>query len=282
MSEREQTAYPTAQTSPDAFGLGRTSGQRGAEILAGLRAELLPSPESLALARFGGRAIARLAMAMEKNPAALNFVVGRLNGITELVRRALSPNASKLLLMDIAAGFSPRGIQLAQSIPTAQVVEVDLPDVVRDKEARLRRARNLQVPTNLSWRSADLAVTALAQVVEKESADVISAEGLNAYLAPEDITRTATRILECLKPGGTYISDIPWAEGMDYAQQATRFFSRQAGVYKGVIDSAEAMRDLMLTAGYKTVIIHKPSEVAAELKLPTPILDFSFFVVAQR
>lgn len=282
MRDSEQQAYPTAQTSPDAFGLGRTSGQRGAEILAGLRAELLPSPESMALARFGGRAIARLAMAMEKNPAALNFIVARLLGITRLIQQNLPVEDDNLWLVDIAAGFSPRGIHLAQSRPTAQVIEVDLPDVVREKEVRLRRARNLYIPPNLSWRSADLAVMPLANVLDGEPVDVISAEGLNAYLTPHDITRTATRIRECLKPGGVYVSDIPWTEGMHHAQQATRFFSRQAGTYKGVVDSTEEMRELMFAAGYKEVLVYKPSESAAELGLPTPLLDFSFFVVARN
>lgn len=280
-SQAPHNSYPTAQPSPDALGLGRTSGQRGAEILAGLRAELLPSPVTQALTRFGGQVTARLIMKMEKNKASLNFVAARLEGITELVRRSL-PQSDHLVLVDIAAGFSPRGWQLAQKFPQARVIEVDLPDVVRDKQTRLQKAKAVTFPANLEWRDADLGVTPLVDVLDGEKVDVISAEGLNAYFKAEDITRIAAQIRACLKPGGVYISDIPWTTGMHEAMVATRFFSRQAGVYKGVMDSAETMEKLMLNAGYAEAKVYRPSVIAAEIGLPTPVLDFSFFVVARN
>lgn len=274
--------YPTAQVSPDAFGLGRTSGQRGAEILAGLRAELLPTPESLALARFGGRVIARLVLSIEKSPAALNFVAVRMGAFSELVRQALPGQQPSGRVVEIAAGFSPRGIQMAQSLPNVEVIEVDLPDVVRDKEARLRRGKSLNVPRNLKWRAVDLGVMPLAAVIEPESADVVASEGLNAYLTPEGITKAAASARECLKPGGSYVCDIPWAVGMKESMQATRFFSRQAGTYKGVVENEEEARNLLLAAGYKSVDIFKASVLAAELHLLTPVVDFAFFAVAKN
>ena len=56
----ERKPSPTATPGGDSFGLGRTPGQRGAEILAGFRAEKLPSPETRALSRMSGRVFARL------------------------------------------------------------------------------------------------------------------------------------------------------------------------------------------------------------------------------
>lgn len=80
---------PTAQPSHDSLGLGKTPGQRGAEIIAGLRAELFPSPEHRALSRFGSRMIAMLVTRLEKRPEALNYIVVRPATMTELARRTL-------------------------------------------------------------------------------------------------------------------------------------------------------------------------------------------------
>jgi hypothetical protein len=49
MDDGRSKASPTALPSSDVLGLGRTSGQRGAEIMAGVRAEITPSPITIAL-----------------------------------------------------------------------------------------------------------------------------------------------------------------------------------------------------------------------------------------
>ncbi|GEM_PF-697145 len=274
--------WPTAIPSIDRMGLGRTPGQRGAEILAGLRAELMPSPETEALAKTGGRVAAWIFMRLEKSTAALNFVAARLAGITELVRRAVPPEKEDVILVDIAAGFSPRGLMLAQAFPQARVIEVDLPGVVEEKQVRLRKAKELVVPPNLSWLAADLGVTALSDVLEDQRVDVVSAEGLNAYFPPEDITRVAHHIGYSLVPGGAYISDIPWQKGMAHAQTATRFFSRQAGDFRGIIEGPEQARTLMEEAGYSDIEVYHPSALAGQVGSPTPVLDFSLFIVAHK
>jgi O-methyltransferase involved in polyketide biosynthesis len=273
---------PTAQPTPDALGLGRTSGQRGAEILAGLRAELFPTPETLALARWGSRIIAQVFARLEKSKPALNFVAVRPQGMTELVKRALPANGEGSVVVDIACGFSPRGVLMAQAYPDLHVIEIDLPDVIRDKQVRLKNARNVVVPTNLSWRTADLGVTPLSQVLDNQRVDVVVAEGLTAYFTPEENQRIASRIRESLKPGGSYICDIPLEEGMKNARDATRFFSRQAGTFLGIMKDEQAMRQLMLDAGYSRVEIVHPQVLADEIGLPSPVMEFSLFVVATR
>jgi O-methyltransferase involved in polyketide biosynthesis len=146
--------------------------------------------------------------------AALNFIAARPEGMT---------------VVDIAAGFSPRGIQLANAYPDIQVIEIDLPDVVRDKQLRLKNARNITVPRNISWKSADPGVTPLSEVLDGQLVDFVVAEGLAAYFTPADNQRIAWQIRQSLRPGGKYLCDIPWEQGMKYARNATRFFSRQAG-----------------------------------------------------
>ncbi|MBC6937363.1 MAG: hypothetical protein DWB42_16205, partial [Chloroflexi bacterium] len=110
---------PTAQTSPDALGLGQTSGQRGAEILAGFRAEKYPAPDTLALSRWSGRITARLLMRLTSSDAPMNFTAARFVIIQTLIRRALAKDESNPVIVEIAAGLSPRGLRLAQELPQA-------------------------------------------------------------------------------------------------------------------------------------------------------------------
>lgn len=281
--ETNASPSPTARVSPDALGLGRTAGQRGAEILAGLRAELFPNPETLALARWSSRMIANVFVRLEPSKAALNFITVRPNGMSELVKRVLLADEQKeRIVVDIAAGFSPRGIQLAKDFPDVQVIEIDLPDVVRDKQLRLKNARTLTIPPNLSWKAADLGVTPLAEVLGGQPVDVVVAEGLVAYFTPADNQRMASLIRESLRPGGSYICDIPWEQGMRNAREATRFFSRQAGSFLGIMHDEAAMREMLLNAGYSAVEIHHPQKLAEAIGLPTPVLEFSLFVVSTR
>ena len=110
----------------------------------------------------------------------------------------------------------------------------------------------------------------------------VVAEGLTAYFTAEENTEIARRIYDDLLPGGSYICDIPWSVGMSNAQNATRFFSRQAGTFKGILPDEESMRQVMLKAGYREVTVYHPEVLAKEIKLPTPTLEFSLFVVATK
>ena len=276
---QEPATSPTAAVTPDTLGLGSTSGQRGAEIIAALRAELFPSPETLALARLAGRAIAWMVMRLEKNPAALNFVAVRPGAMTHLVSQNLPPNGT---FVDLAVGFHPRGPILARQRPDVRLIEVDLPSVITDRKRRLESKLPGGIPSNIEFRAADLGVKPLKEVLGDLKADVICSEGLNAYFSPTQITQIAAGIRECLKPGGVYVTDISWEVGMREAQKATRFFSSQAGRYLGIMKDEAAMRQLLLKAGYSAVEAHLPSKLAAELGLPTPVIDFAYFLTAKN
>lgn len=273
--------YPTAAPSHDSLMLGRTSGQRGAEILAGLRAELLPSPETNALAKFSGRLTARLVMTIEKSQAALNYVAVRPSSLTALARPFLQDKSAPVIV-DIACGFSPRGMLLAREFPNASIIEIDLPDVVKDKRERLTRSREIKMPQNIRWIGADLGKRALNEVLDSQLADVVIAEGLTAYFTPEDNTRIAQQVRESLKDGGAFIADYPQREGMENAQKATRFFSRQAGEYLGIMNDEAQLKTVVLNAGYSKVDLYVASQCANMFKLPKPVLDFSYFVVATK
>jgi O-methyltransferase involved in polyketide biosynthesis len=111
---------------------------------------------------------------------------------------------------------------------------------------------------------------------------VVIAEGLTAYFSHEDNVRIGQHVRASLKEGGAFIADYPQREGMANAQKATRFFSRQAGEYLGIMDNEEQLKKVLQDAGYSKVELYVASQCADMFKLPRPVLDFSYFVVATK
>lgn len=282
MTPPQPAVSPTAQATPDALGLGQTSGQRGAEILAGFRAEKYPAPDTLALSRWSGRITARLLMRLTSSDAPMNFTAARFVIIQTLIRRALAKDQPNPVIVEIAAGLSPRGLRLAQQLPHAQVIEIDLPDVVRDKRQRLERAKDVTIPPNIQWLAADLGITPLSKVLDGKQVDVVAAEGLLPYFSHQEITAMTRGVLSSLKPGGKFIADIPRQAGMEEIRQIMGFFSRQAGQLKGTVQTEDQARQLLLDAGYPSVSVYLATRLADELNLPRPLMDASFFLEAQK
>jgi O-methyltransferase involved in polyketide biosynthesis len=272
----------TAIPSTDHLGLGRTSGQRGAEILAGFRAEKLPSPETLALSRWSGRIVARMLLQLVRSDAQMNYAIARAIVIEGLVRRALPADLTGVTVVEIASGMSPRGLRMARAIPEAKIIEVDLPGVVQDKKTRLAKAKDVTIPPNLEWREADLGNTPLQDVLEGKEVEAVSAEGLLGYFTHADITRISRNVKDSLKPGGVFVTDMGWTEGMEAIRQITTFFSRQAGIYKGLVKNAEQAREILMAAGYESVDMHLASEFIEDFKLPQPLVDISLFAVCHK
>lgn len=277
------SASPTAQPSSDTLGLGRTSGQRGAEIIAGFRAEKYPTPETLALSRWAGRIVARMFMRLPHSDKAMNYLVARLYGLTELARRALPAQRENAVIVELACGLSPRGLYLAREFPDVQVIEIDLPDVVRDKQKRLEQARSLTLPPNIRWLAADLGVTSLDEILENQQVDVVIAEGLTPYFTNAEVIRMANHIRNSLKPGGSFVCDLPWDEGPGgEGQQVAGLFSRQAGIYKCKLKNEAEARQLLADAGYESIELHRPAQMAETLKLPQPVIEYSFFAWGRK
>lgn len=272
---------PTAQPSKDVLGLGRTSGQRGAEIMAGVRAEMTPSPVTIALSRTSGRIAVRLmrAMSIGVPVGTLNFLSVRTGGITALLRDAIKDVKSDLCIVELAAGFSPRAIELAQTLPNAEVIEIDLPDVVREKKRRLEKVRTFALPSNLQWREADLGVVPLSQVLKGKTANAVATEGLLPYFTPEKIVDIVRNIRLNLKPGGVLVCDMAWKKGINATGEGARYLSRQAGLFLGAMETPDEGRALFTQAGYENVSAHLPSELAEKFNLPRPVSDLQFMII---
>lgn len=276
-----QASY-TAQPSPDRVGLGRTAGQRTAEIFAGLRAELNPTPETEALSRLSGRLTARLILRMGKAEL-FNFVPVRQGGFFGLIKDHLTPG-QPATLVEIAAGFSPRGLQLAKERPELTVIEIDLEDVIEEKKRRLSKITGFQQPANLTWYSADLGVTPLAEVLGGKTVDVVAAEGLLPYFTFDEIPRVVGYVRESLKPDGVFIADVGFsdAKGVQESNRAVSLFRRQTSTTPGSVHDKETAIQFFKDGGYDKVQLHTMPELAERYGLPRPAPNVLFFMVGQK
>jgi O-methyltransferase involved in polyketide biosynthesis len=277
----------TAQVTRDAIGLGRTPGQRGAEVIAGIRAELTNTPEAIALSRTSGRVFTRLLANMGRNRELLRFIPARMLALTEVVKRSIPKDKPNLLLVEIAGGFSPRSIHMARMLPDARVIEVDLPDVVEEKQRRLKSG-HIEVPPNLSWLTADLGVTNLADVLGGEKADIVCAEGLNLYFKPDEIIKMNGFVRQALVKNGLFITEVYYQSKFAEARQNPNinsmiaFFLRQAGQIPGLADSEATVDRWFTEAGFGTLKRTSISDVMREIGEPVPLLDVAIIVTAHN
>jgi O-methyltransferase involved in polyketide biosynthesis len=223
-----------------------------------------------------------------RNKDQLNYILARPATFNYLIHQyiaSISPNATpqNATLVEIAAGFSPRGYELALEMPHLQIIEIDLPDVIEEKQQRLAKA-HIAIPPNIKWYQADLGVRALSDVLSGEKVDIVSAEGLNPYFPPESITRIASHIRESLKPRGIYISDVGWQYQQDESSEASlRIFRRNASNFFGVIKTEEEGRQLFVDAGYSDIEVYRPTKVTADMAdIPRVPQDYSVIFIAHN
>jgi SAM-dependent methyltransferase len=274
------TGSLTARFNRDPLGLGRTAGQRGAEIIAGIRAEMIHTPETQALSKLSGRLTAKTIMALERE-GTFNYIPARYEAMTDLAMRH-TPFEQGSTIVEIAAGFSPRCIHLARRIPESQVIEIDLSDVVMEKRKRLERQPNVRLPGNLHWRAADLSQQMLSEVLNQRLVDVVIAEEMLLYFAVEDCMHILQQVWRSLKRGGYFVCSIGYRPGIQQAHQAARFFNRQAGNFLGTVRTEEEAKRLFEQCGYDDVQVWRISQLATQLKLPEVPTDVELVVLARR
>lgn len=270
----------------DMLQIGNTRAQRSAEIMAALRSILRPNANTHELTRPAARLFSRLMMSLPGDKTPFNFVPVRDTCITELVRQSIPPHKETMTIVEVAAGFSTRGLQLAHMLPHAQIIEVDLPAVLAEKQARLQRANHFAIPRNLKWLAADLGQTSLKEVLDGKPVDVVAAEGLLPYFAPENITRIAASIYESLVPNGIFVADILYEKGLHEVEQttalATKLFMRQVGSMLGIVGDEATARQLFTRAGYKQVNVYHMPHLSKTFDEPLPVPDVAFLIAARK
>lgn len=284
MSEASPSRAP--RSGWDWLRLGQTSGQRSAEIVAGIRALTFPSPEALGLSSPSGRWYGQLLLRLNGDRGISNATGARHLSLTHLADHFLAERGAPKVLVEMAAGFSARAVSLARKYPQTKVIEIDRPAVIETKQARLRQMWGDDLPKNLYWLSADLAVTELTALVGEQAVGVVISEGVLPYFTSEEISRIAASVRACLTPNGAMITDIVSAVGWKVVENqsglATWLLRRQVGQFKGAMPSAEAVRQLFQQAGYAYVAVGSLKDVARDAALKVETADTSFLVVAHN
>jgi O-methyltransferase involved in polyketide biosynthesis len=269
--------------TPDGFGIGMSQGQRSAEIVAAVREERMPSPETKALSRWSARLFNKLAFSLLKHntkDALLNYFFIRNEGMRLLCNEAIEGKENPVMV-DIASGFSPRALLLAREVPNLRVIEIDQAPVIDEKKRRFR-VGHIDIPENLEFTSADLARVPLSQVLNGLLVDVISAEGLNPYFPPAEVIQIAKGIYKSLKSDGVYVSSIALREGVNEITEALRFASRQVGNILSIMENEEDAKELFIDAGYQEVSLHLATNLADTYDLPKPVFNLEAFIVAKK
>lgn len=125
-------------------------------------------------------------------------------------------------VVEIAAGFSPRGITMTQN-PSLTYIEMDLPPIIRQKAKvidRLKRLSVIRTRANLHLREGNILkknewVAALEGAPADQPLTIVN-EGLLRYFNHEEKVTCAMHIRELLaKRGGVWMTPDVCAKGMN-------------------------------------------------------------------
>lgn len=263
----------------DAFILGQTQEQRGSEFQAGARAELTPSPLTLALSSIRGRFMAQAMIFMVPDKRAHRFIAARSPMLKAAILRAM-PQKPRPILATVAVGFSPVTILIAQERPDIRVIEIDTPEVIKKRKTRLRQVPDIIIPDNLETHKAELSITPLTDILGDLRPDVMDITG--GYFTHAELTQVTRYLASVMSDEGACVCYLPWFDGIEQVKGAARFFKSQIGDYPGVVGSEETARRIFLGAGYQTAEVLFPSRYGVELGLETPIMDIEILVIAYK
>jgi len=188
-------------------------------------------------------------------------------------------------VMELAAGLSRRGVLLSDD-PRVQVVELDVPEVVKLKEELLARSpqgRAVLERGNLRRVGLDLGDprlddAALAAQAPPGSPLVVTAEGLCMYLSASAQRALWSRVQALLaaRGGGSFVFDLVPAVEQAPPGRVGRLLGRLMAAFtggqgfvrdeRGRADIVEELRGL----GFSSVEAIEPRLVAEEWALPRP------------
>ncbi len=263
----------------DSFILGHTQEQKGSEFQSGARAELTPTPLTLALSSVRGRFMAQAMMYMVPDNRAHRFIAARSPMLKAGIIRAL-PQKQNPIVATIGVGFSPVTILIAQECPDVRVIEIDTPEVIQKRKTRLRQAKDVIIPANIETYKADLSRTPISEVLGDIRPDVMDITG--GYFTHTELTDVASHIAGVMSDDGAFVCYLPWFDGIEQIRGAARFFKSQIGDYPGVIGNTETAKKIFINAGYKRIEVLFPSQFGAEIGLETPMMDIEVLVIAYK
>jgi O-methyltransferase involved in polyketide biosynthesis len=253
-----------------------------AEIVAALRTHWTDAPEAKALTTFTGQMLANIFERLAPE-SVRNIGLARERGMDYLVDKHLGNGEGKIFV-DLACGFSARGVLLAKKFPALTVIEIDLRNIIAQKKSRYIKSK-IALPSNHEFVAADLKAVNLMEALNGRKADIVMARGLLIYFKEEDIRQAAAHVLTGLKPGGRFIADMVMAskEELSPFQRIGDFFQRQthSDARVGRFETKEEGITLFKDLGYENVDGYLFSDLEQVANLPTPNTNMMLMVDAQ-
>jgi O-methyltransferase involved in polyketide biosynthesis len=232
------------------------------------------------LATLPGRAMftaARTMMApldLVGGPTLEHFLLARHRIIDHLLEESIGSGEIGQVV-ELAAGLSPRGLELTRRHPDLTYVEVDLPGMARRKAALLQDkgadpARHRAVDADvLDDRAVATIFSGPTSLLDPGVGTAVVTEGLVNYFPRETVLGLWRRIARELRrfPSGRYLSDLHVASRAGRADRLviaglSAFVRGQ--VHLHFADTTEASAALR-TCGFDQVRLHAPREHAATL-----------------
>lgn len=194
------------------------------------------------------------------------------------------------LIIEIAAGLSPRGLTYARRWPEVDYLELDLPNMVAVKRARLKKVR---LPGNYQLASTDiLADDFIGQLPVQPTVRqrvVVITEGLTDYLSMDEKQQAWRNVVDLLSqaaPGSRYLFES-WpservlpdtATGLAGLKGLSLLVGRSMG--ENLFPDARAVTDALLTAGFSNVVRQDLHSLAEGLGVSAKRCPFYLFECA--
>ncbi|MDX2163573.1 MAG: class I SAM-dependent methyltransferase [bacterium] len=265
-------------------GIVREASPLTAELVAGARARFENSPEARAMVTFSGHVLARMFHTIASE-SIVNTGTARDVTMNYLVEAHLPTDGTRRTFVDLACGYSSRGAVLARQRPDLDVIEIDLPPVVKEKRIRYARAA-IKLPENHRFITADLKTSALHEMLGDVRADVVMARGLLIYFDMPTITSAIQHILTGIKPGGRLIADLVYNAGdrLSGFGQVVNFIRRDthSDASRGQFESPEAAAALFAANGYADVRAETIESTAKRAGYEKPLNNLMILVDAGR
>lgn len=231
-----------------------------AELTAGWRAIGQPAvPGADALATAPGRAGARVAFALTGAPFR-NQAAVREAAFLHLALQLPPPPGG--LVVDVGAGLSPLGWNLARAWPAVIVQERDLPGVLDRKRQRLER---LGIPS--TWQA--IAASIEDPAPPSRPVDLLVCQGLLVYFEPDAIVTILERWRrEWLAPGGVLLCDVlqqgaPGGPGRAWRRLRGMPPDAVSGPFRGMVPDRATADSLLERAGFSVRQVVPLSALAA-------------------
>jgi O-methyltransferase involved in polyketide biosynthesis len=212
---------------------------------------------------------------LSDRPSLEVMLLSRHRGIDHLLARAIEEKRVGQVI-EVAAGLSPRGLTFTRRFPGLTYVEADLPAMAARKRAALAvaGAKHRVVEVDALKDGGPGSLDEIAAGLDPKVGTAIITEGLLGYFSRPDVEGMWRRFARVLGrfPSGLYLADLNLGGDLD-GMRGARLFKKLLEVFArgktylhfGQPEEAEAAAR---AAGFRTVRVHRPSEMPAEVDIP--------------